>query len=79
LYCDNLVQSTQIGEFQYVTEQQKSSIIELGHLASYGHYCFSEEKVTLFDSSGIGLQDIAVASELLRLAQENQLTKVIDF
>jgi ornithine cyclodeaminase len=79
LYCDNYSQSIRIGEFQYASEPQQSSITELGTVISQNDHCFSDEQITLFDSSGIGLQDVAVAGHLLTLAERNGLAKAIDF
>jgi ornithine cyclodeaminase len=79
LFCDNHDQSTRIGEFQYVTEELKPTITEIGEIISQKANLFSQNQVTLFDSSGIGLQDVAVAGQLLTLAKQSDLIKTIDF
>jgi ornithine cyclodeaminase len=79
LYCDNKSQSVCIGEFQYATDAQQATISELGSIISRDTNTFGAEQITVFDSSGIGLQDVAVASHLLKLVEQNNLTKTIDF
>lgn len=79
LYCDNCPQSIRIGEFQYATGAQQGQITELGAAILRGKSHSSASQITLFDSSGIGLQDVAVASQLLRLAKQKNLIKTVSF
>ncbi|MFC5080873.1 L-lysine cyclodeaminase [Vibrio thalassae] len=67
LFCDNELQSLAIGEFQHSEEQ---SITEIGRVIN-GQMAGRKtaEEITIFDSSGIAIQDLFVASRLLDLAQ----------
>ncbi|MCG9579688.1 ornithine cyclodeaminase family protein [Vibrio tubiashii] len=65
LFCDFLPQSQTIGEFQHATA---SSITEVGRVIT-GENLGRERyrDVTIFDSSGIALQDLFIAAKLLVL------------
>ena len=69
LFCDLPEQSTKIGEFQHVADLVSAGTVSLtpiGHVltgAAEGRR--SPDEVTVFDSSGIALQDLYVASALL--------------
>ena len=79
LYCDSHSQSIRIGEFQYATEEQKAKLEELGHTIATGNCSYSSNNITIFDSSGIGLQDVSVAGSLLEQATQQGLIKTIPF
>jgi ornithine cyclodeaminase len=70
LYCDLPSQSMQIGEFQHVRDAINDGTLVLtpigdviGKRAPGRRH---EEEITVFDSSGIALQDLYMAAELLR-------------
>jgi ornithine cyclodeaminase len=70
LFCDWPTQSTAIGEFQHVAERVSSGIVDLiaigDVLAGRAPGRQTADEVTVFDSSGIALQDLYVGTALLR-------------
>lgn len=65
LFCDNKLQSVAIGEFQH---SANCPITEIGHVIvgkASGRQTANE--ITIFDSSGIAIQDLFVAAKLLDL------------
>jgi ornithine cyclodeaminase len=70
LFADLVVQSTTVGEFQHVATEVAAGQVSLRALgevasgASVGR--LSADEVTIFDSSGIALQDIFLAEMILR-------------
>src|SRR6056297_320103 len=77
VFADEIAQSVSIGEAQHAVAQGligESDITPLGAVingtrAGRG----SAEEITLFDGTGVGLQDLAVASVAARLARERGL------
>lgn len=76
LFCDLPAQSTTIGEFQHVADavaKGRLSLTAIGAvLAGHAQGRNSDEDITVFDSSGIALQDLYVGRELLKLAHKHQ-------
>ena len=72
LFCDLPMQSTTIGEFQHVAAQiaaGKLQVTALGHLlAGAADGRRSADAITVFDSSGIALQDLYVGQRVLEKA-----------
>jgi ornithine cyclodeaminase len=74
LFCDLPSQSIEIGEFQHIKAEVQAgtiALIPIGHVLAGrapGRRC--AEEITVFDSSGIALQDLFVAASLLRPALE---------
>ncbi|ELZ1714568.1 ornithine cyclodeaminase family protein [Vibrio parahaemolyticus] len=65
LFCDNESQSLAIGEFQHSVNQ---FITEIGHvIAAKASGRLTDKDITIFDSSGIAIQDLFVAAKLLDL------------
>ena len=65
LFCDLPTQSVVIGEFQHAPES--SELIAIGRVLDGEHSGrTSQSETTVFDSSGIALQDLYVASAILR-------------
>jgi ornithine cyclodeaminase len=70
LFCDSCSQTILIGEFQHIRDEVESGAISvtpigavlLGHAAGRR----SPEEITVFDSSGLALQDLFVAASILR-------------
>ncbi len=83
LFTDELAQSTTIGECQHAIADgsiKESDIAELGQVINKDHAGrISEDEVTLFDGTGVGLQDLAVASAVVDLAVEKGVAVEIDF
>lgn len=74
VFTDEIAQSISIGECQHaVVENLKAEqdIVELGAVINGDHRGRnSPDEVTLFDGTGVGLQDLAVASAVVDLARE---------
>ncbi|MDP4907035.1 MAG: hypothetical protein NWR17_07235, partial [Candidatus Nanopelagicales bacterium] len=71
-FCDLPTQSMNIGEFQHVANRVASGALTLTAIGSVLNGTapgrVSADDITIFDSSGIALQDLAVATALLELA-----------
>lgn len=79
VFTDEVAQSISIGEAQHavaagtLTEDQ---ITPIGAVINGTHLGrSSDDQITLFDGTGVGLQDLAVASVAARLAQEAGLAE----
>lgn len=71
LFCDLPDQARQIGEFQHAAAD--ATLTALGDvLPGLAAGRTEEEQITIFDSSGFALQDLALAAALL--AREDTLT-----
>ena len=72
LFCDYKSQSIAIGEFQHTNN---ASITEIGKVIT-GHSSGREliEEITVFDSSGIAIQDLFVAAKLLELVKDRAIS-----
>lgn len=81
LFADAPKQSREIGEFQHAIEQGLISpemIVPIGSLLEGSHSGRENVgQITIFDSSGIALQDIAIAAKIVEhLTQSNTLKRV---
>jgi ornithine cyclodeaminase/alanine dehydrogenase-like protein (mu-crystallin family) len=70
LFCDLLSQSVQIGEFQHVRDEIDAGVLAVTPIGDVIEKrapgrCFDNE-ITVFDSSGISLQDLYMADALIR-------------
>lgn len=66
LFCDLPEQSLAIGEFQHASEAAAAGLRAVGALLAAGEGGrASPEAVTVFDSSGIALQDLTIARAIL--------------
>jgi ornithine cyclodeaminase len=69
LYCDFLDQSAVIGEFQHIATEIRTGLLQAANLgAVLAGQCEgrrSDEAITIFDSSGLSLQDLYLARLLL--------------
>ncbi|MEP1209517.1 MAG: iminosuccinate reductase BhcD [Rhizobiaceae bacterium] len=74
VYTDEIAQSISIGESQHAIAQGQLSeddITPLGAVINGTHKGrMSDDEITLFDGTGVGLQDLAVASAAVDLAVE---------
>lgn len=74
VFTDELSQSISIGEAQHAIKKgliQQADIVSIGEVingTTQGRAC--DEEITLFDGTGVGLQDLAVASVAVELALE---------
>ena len=70
LFCDLPSQSIQIGEFQHVRESVEAGTLIVTPIGDViegrGPGRRSDEEITVFDSSGISLQDLYMAEALIR-------------
>ncbi|MGS0696229.1 ornithine cyclodeaminase family protein [Shewanella sp. 0m-4] len=68
LFCDYRAQSQVIGEFQHA---ENVPVTEIGHVITCQSVGRSNhDEITIFDSSGIAIQDLFVAAKLLELNEE---------
>jgi len=83
LFTDEVAQSVTIGECQHAIMGgliQQSDIAELGAVINGGNKGrTSADEVTLFDGTGVGLQDLAVASAVVDLAVEKGVAMDVEF
>ena len=83
VFTDEVAQSITIGEAQHAVANgliEASSILELG--AVINSDCAgrtSDEDITIFDGTGVGLQDLAVAAEVLERAIDAGVAQAVDF
>jgi len=74
VFTDEIAQSTSIGETQHAIEAgliKETDITPIGAVINGTHAGRSnDEEITLFDGTGVGLQDLAVASVAARVAKE---------
>lgn len=74
VFADEVEQSISLGEAQHAVADgslDKDDIVPIGRVINGDHPGRqSDEEITLFDGTGVGLQDLAVASAASRLAQE---------
>ncbi|PWL36161.1 MAG: ornithine cyclodeaminase, partial [Marivita sp. XM-24bin2] len=83
VFTDEVAQSISIGEAQHAVAAgliAESDVIEIGAVINGTHAGrTSDEDITLFDGTGVGLQDLAVASKVVDLAVERGLAIEVDF
>jgi ornithine cyclodeaminase/alanine dehydrogenase-like protein (mu-crystallin family) len=82
-FTDEIAQSITIGECQHAIADgslKETDIIELGAVINGDHKGrTSDDEITLFDGTGVGLQDLAVASAVVDLAVEKGVAMDVDF
>ncbi len=82
-FSDEIAQSTTIGECQHAVADGSigpTDIVEIGAVingADEGRR--SDREITLFDGTGVGLQDLAVAASVLERAVERGVAVSVDF
>ncbi|WP_347309604.1 iminosuccinate reductase BhcD [Defluviimonas sp. SAOS-178_SWC] len=83
LFTDEVAQSVTIGEFQHAIIDltiRKEDIVELGQVINGDHPGrTSEKEITIFDGTGVGLQDLAVASSVVDLAVKQGVAVEVEF
>ncbi|MEH6579846.1 MAG: iminosuccinate reductase BhcD [Amphritea sp.] len=74
VFTDEVAQSVSIGEAQHAIASgviKADDIVPIGDVINGAHPGRgSDEEITLFDGTGVGLQDLAVASAAAQLAEE---------
>lgn len=83
VFTDEVAQSVSIGEAQHAVASgliAEGAITEIGAVINGTHPGrASSEEITLFDGTGVGLQDLAVASKAVDLAIARGLAQEVDF
>lgn len=83
VFTDEVAQSTSIGEAQHAVAKgliAPEAIVEIGAVINGDHPGrTSDAEITLFDGTGVGLQDLAVASAAVDLAVAKGLAIDVDF
>ena len=83
VFTDEIAQAITIGECQHAIADgtlDQSDITELGAIINGDHKGrSSDDEITLFDGTGVGLQDLAVASAAADLAVKNGVAIQVDF
>jgi ornithine cyclodeaminase/alanine dehydrogenase-like protein (mu-crystallin family) len=83
VFTDEIAQSVSIGEAQHAVARglvKAADIVEIGAVINGTHSGrVSAEQITLFDGTGVGLQDLAVASTAVDRAIETGIAIEIDF
>ncbi|MBO9420987.1 ornithine cyclodeaminase family protein [Labrenzia sp. R4_2] len=83
VFTDEVAQSSTIGECQHAVASGlilQSDINEIGAVINGNHKGrTSEDEITLFDGTGVGLQDLAVASAVVDLAIKKGVAINVDF
>ncbi|MFY1712384.1 iminosuccinate reductase BhcD [Tritonibacter mobilis] len=80
---DEVAQSISIGEAQHAVAQgliTEADVAQLGAVINGAHPGRSSaEQITLFDGTGVGLQDLAVAASVVELAVKKGVAIEVDF
>jgi len=83
VFTDEIAQAITLGECQHAFADgslKEADITELGYVINGDHKGrTSDDEVTLFDGTGVGLQDLAVASAVVDLAIEEGIAIEVDF
>jgi ornithine cyclodeaminase len=83
VFTDEIAQSISIGEAQHAIADgslKEDDIVELGAVINGTHPGrHSADQITLFDGTGVGLQDLAVASAVVDLAKAKGIAIEVDF
>ncbi|WP_283966723.1 iminosuccinate reductase BhcD [Tritonibacter sp. AK171] len=83
VFTDEVAQSISIGEAQHAVAQgliAEADVAQLGAVINGAHPGRSSaEQITLFDGTGVGLQDLAVAASVIELAVKKGIAIEVDF
>ena len=83
VFTDEIAQSVSIGEAQHAVAQgliAESDVHQLGAVINGTHAGrVSDDQITLFDGTGVGLQDLAVAAAVVDLAVAQGIAIEVDF
>ncbi|MTH78792.1 iminosuccinate reductase BhcD [Paracoccus aestuariivivens] len=81
LFTDEVAQSVAIGEFQHAVAQgliAEEAITQIGAVVNGIHPGRGDAALTIFDGTGVGLQDLAVAQAVVKLAQAKGLAQKVE-
>ena len=83
VFTDEVAQSISIGEAQHAVAQgliQESDVAQIGAVINgINPGRTSDDQITLFDGTGVGLQDLAVAASVVDLAVRQGIAIEVDF
>ncbi len=83
VFTDEVAQSVTIGEAQHAVAEgliSQSDVAQLGAVINGTHEGrTADDQITLFDGTGVGLQDLAVAAAVVDLAIEKGIAIEVDF
>ncbi|WP_210093441.1 iminosuccinate reductase BhcD [Ruegeria sp. HKCCSP346] len=83
VFTDEVAQSVSIGEAQHAVAEgliQESDVAQLGAVVNgTDPGRISDNQITLFDGTGVGLQDLAVAASVVDLAVRKGVAIEVDF
>ena len=83
VFTDEVAQSITLGEAQHAVKaglKTRDDINEIGAVINGKHPGrTSADEITLFDGTGVGLQDLAVAASIVELAVEKGVATEVDF
>jgi alanine dehydrogenase len=83
VFTDEITQSVTLGETQHAFNAGLKSlddIYEIGAVINGTHAGrTSDREITLFDGTGVGLQDLAVSASIVKIAKEKGLGMEVDF
>jgi ornithine cyclodeaminase len=83
VFTDEVAQSVTLGEAQHAVKaglKAEADVATIGQVIEGTHPGrTSADEITLFDGTGVGLQDLAVADRALRLAVERGVAHSVDF
>lgn len=82
VFADDIGQASEVGEIQTALRLgilQKESINEIGNIINEREKGrLSDKDITVFDSTGIALQDLAVSEYILKIAEEKNIGNIIN-
>jgi alanine dehydrogenase len=83
VFTDEVALSISIGEAQHAIEAgliQEADVHQIGAVINATHKGrTSDDEITLFDGTGVGLQDLAVSAAIVRMAIEQGVAIEVDF
>jgi len=83
VFTDEVAQSISIGEAQHAVGQGLIAQTDVAELGAVINGTFpgrtADDQITLFDGTGVGLQDLAVAAAVVDLAVEKGIAIEVDF
>lgn len=83
VFTDEVAQSISIGEAQHAVASgliQETEVNQIGDVINGAHKGrTSADEITLFDGTGVGLQDLAVAQSVVDIAVERGVAIEVDF
>ncbi|WP_346871458.1 ornithine cyclodeaminase family protein [Clostridium sp. UBA5119] len=82
VFTDDIGQASMVGEMQTAVRSgilQKDAITEIGKVVNENEKGrLSNDDITVFDSTGIALQDLAVAEYILKIVEEKNIGTIVN-